>query len=129
MFTQDLFKPSIRLEEDDATPMPGTPPSEDRSTPASGTPLGKGGATPALKANPRTSVGPVGQDQEPEMEMVAIIGPPSPDVDWRRPIYEYLQLGTILDDETETQRLARRAKGYLIHNGKLYRCSASGILQ
>jgi hypothetical protein len=42
---------------------------------------------------------------------------------------KYLRLGTILDDETETQRLARRAKGYLIHNEKLYHRNASGILQ
>jgi hypothetical protein len=35
----------------------------------------------------------------------------------------------IPDDETETRRLARRAKGYLIHDDELYRRSTLGILQ
>jgi hypothetical protein len=42
---------------------------------------------------------------------------------------EYLQMGMIPDDETETRCLARRTKGYLIHNNELYRSSTSGILQ
>jgi hypothetical protein len=33
------------------------------------------------------------------------------------------------DDETETRCLARRAKGYLIHDNELYWHSTSGILQ
>jgi hypothetical protein len=33
------------------------------------------------------------------------------------------------DNETETRSLARRAKGYLIHDDELYRRNASGILQ
>jgi hypothetical protein len=36
---------------------------------------------------------------------------------------------TIADDETETRRLARQAKGYLIHNDDLYHRSTSGVLQ
>jgi hypothetical protein len=61
--------------------------------------------------------------------MAAITGLPSPGMDWREPIFKYLQLGTMSDDETETQHLVRRAKGYLIHNVELYHCSTSGILQ
>jgi hypothetical protein len=72
-----------------------------------GTPLGEGGLAPALEANPETSVGPIGQDREPGVEIVAITGPPSLDADWRKAIFEYLRLGTILDDEIKTRRLAR----------------------
>jgi hypothetical protein len=60
---------------------------------------------------------------------MTIIESPSPDVDWRRPRSEYLCLETKPDDETETRRLAHRAKGYLIHNGELYGRSSSSILQ
>jgi hypothetical protein len=35
----------------------------------------------------------------------------------------------IPDDKTETQRLARLAKGYLIQDDELYRRGTSGILQ
>jgi hypothetical protein len=38
-------------------------------------------------------------------------------------------LGVIPDGETETQRLAHKAKGYLIHDDELDRHSTSGILQ
>jgi hypothetical protein len=62
-------------------------------------------------------------------ELVAVIGLPSPEVDWCKPIAKYLQLGMIPNDETKTRHLARRAKGYLIHDNELYRCSTSGILQ
>jgi hypothetical protein len=100
MFTHDLFKPSIRLEEDGPAPTPGTPMGEDHPAYEPGTPPSKGGATPAPKADPGTSVAPIGQDQEPGVEMVATIGPSGPDADWWRPISEYLQLRTIPDDET-----------------------------
>jgi hypothetical protein len=50
-------------------------------------------------------------------------------MDWRKLISEYLWLATLPDDETETQCLARRAKGYLIHDDELYRRDTSGILQ
>jgi hypothetical protein len=50
-------------------------------------------------------------------------------VDRWKPISEYLRHGTIPDDETVTRHLAHWAKGYLIHNDKLYRHSSSGILQ
>jgi hypothetical protein len=35
-------------------------------------------------------------------EMVAAIGLPNPETEWRRPITKYLQLGIILDDEVGT---------------------------
>jgi hypothetical protein len=41
-------------------------------------------------------------------------------MDWQKPISGYLWLRTILDDETETQRLTHWAKGYLIYDDELY---------
>jgi hypothetical protein len=61
--------------------------------------------------------------------MAVIVRPPSPKADWQKPIIKYLQIGTIPDDETKTQCLARRAMGYLIHNDELYQCSTLDILR
>jgi hypothetical protein len=80
------------------------------------------GASPGAMAKPTTP------DRGQAKELVAVVRPPSPKVDWSKPIFEYLQLGTIPDDETETRRLALRAKGYLIHDNELYRHSTLGIL-
>jgi hypothetical protein len=102
---QDLFKPSFQPEEDSPTPALGTPPGEGSPTPMLGTLLGEGGLAPALEANPETSAGPIGQDQEPGVEIASITGSPSPDADWQKAISEYLRLKTILDDEIKTRCL------------------------
>jgi hypothetical protein len=52
VFTQDLFKPSIWLEEDGPTPMPGIPPGECSPTPTPGTLPGKGGVPSASEVDP-----------------------------------------------------------------------------
>jgi hypothetical protein len=113
---QDIFKPSIWIEDNIPTLMLGTSPGEDSLIPMPGTLPGKGGTAPASEADPRTLASPIGQDQEPRREVATIVGLPSPDVDWQKLISEYLRCGTIPDDETETRCLAHRAKGYLIHN-------------
>jgi hypothetical protein len=95
--------------------VPGTPPGEDDPAPTSAD-------------SHRASPGHVTPDPGQAEELVAVIKPPSSETDWRKPITNYLQLGVMPDDEIETRCLARRAKGYLIHD-KLYRRSASGILQ
>jgi hypothetical protein len=82
VFTQDLFKPSIRLEEDVLTLMSGTSPGEDSLVPMPGTPPGKGGAAPTFEVHLGTSVGIVGQDREHRGEVAAIVGPPDPNADW-----------------------------------------------
>jgi hypothetical protein len=97
-------------------PPPPPPPWEDGLAPTLGD---------SSKDSARNITPGLGQAEE----LVAVIGPPSPETDWRKPITDYLQLGMIQDDETETWCLARRAKGYLIHNNELYRCNALGILQ
>jgi hypothetical protein len=119
VFAQDLFKPSIRLEEDVPVRSPGTSLNEGTSVPIPGTPSEKRPGTDT-RSQPDTSVKPIAPSLGPEGEVVAVVGPPSPEADWQKLITEYLRLGTIPDDETKTRRLTRRAKGYLIHDDELY---------
>jgi hypothetical protein len=85
MFVQDLIKPSIWLDKDSLAPTPGTQ-------------LDGGGPTPMLGAC---------HGEEPGSEVAAVTKSSGSDLDWRKLIFKYLWLKVILDDETETQRLAR----------------------
>jgi hypothetical protein len=89
--------------------------------PAPRTLSGDDSSTPTSEINP-------GILAEPETKIAAIIGLPGSDADRWKLISEYLQFRAILNDETETWRLVRWAKGYLIHDGELYRRSTLGIL-
>jgi hypothetical protein len=53
-------------------------------------PVGENGPTLTPEANPGTSTGPIAPSPGPEVAVVAVVGPPSPEVDWRKPITEYL---------------------------------------
>jgi hypothetical protein len=83
---------------------------------------------PTLYANRGASVGPTAPSPGLEVEVAAVVRPPSPEAYWRKPITEYLRLGTILDNEIETQRLTHRAKGYMIHDDELYQRNTSDII-
>jgi hypothetical protein len=111
MFTQDLFKPSIRLEEDTLALALGASPDEGGLVSVPGTLLGEDGPAPTLGDSPRASVGHITPDPGQAEELVATVGPPSSEMDWRKPITDFLQLGTIPDNETETRRLTRGAEG------------------
>jgi hypothetical protein len=63
------------------------------------------------------------------MDVVVVTGPPNPDMNWWKPISQYLQLEATPNDETETQQLVCQPKGYLIHSDELYHRSTSGILE
>jgi hypothetical protein len=93
------------------------------------TPPGEGGLTPISRASPGVPAGLIMPDPGQAKELVAIVRPPSCEVDWQKPIAKYLQLGMKPDNKIETRRLTHRAKGYLIHDNELYRCSTLGILQ
>jgi hypothetical protein len=80
-------------------------------------------------ASPGISAGPTTLDLGQVKALVVVAGPVSPEENWRKPITEYLRLGTIPDDEIEIWHLAHRAKVYLIHDNELYRRITSGILQ
>jgi hypothetical protein len=57
---------------------------------------------PEPGAGPGTSAGPVTAILRQVGELVAAAESLAPEVDWQKPIIEYLQLGVIPDDETET---------------------------
>ena len=50
-------------------------------------------------------------------------------VDWRTLYLDYLLHDTLSTDKTEAQRLARRAKSFVLVEGELYRRSHTRILQ
>jgi hypothetical protein len=124
-----LFRPSIRLGEDFSVHPPETSPDEGGSVPIPGTPPGGNDPTPISEANLGTLARTIAPSPRPEGEVAVVVGSPSPETDWQKPISEYLRLGTILDDETKNQCLAHKAKGYLCHNDELYRCNTLGVLQ
>jgi hypothetical protein len=49
------------------------------------------------------------------------------DPDWRFPILKWLVKGKLPSDQTEAQRIARRAKAFVLIDGELYKCEAVGI--
>jgi hypothetical protein len=59
---QDVFKPSIWIDDNIPALMLGTSLGEDSLIPMPGTPPSKGGTTPASEADPRTLASPIGQD-------------------------------------------------------------------
>jgi hypothetical protein len=103
-------------------------PSEGGPLFVPGTLLGEGGQAPTMGESPKASARCITPNTGQAEELVAIIRPPSPKIDWWKPITDYLHLGIMSDDETTTRRLAHWAKGYLIQD-ELYRQNASGILQ
>jgi hypothetical protein len=111
VITQDLFKPSIRLEEDISVRLPESSLGKGSSIPAPGVPPRQNNLAPISEVEPGASAGPIAPSPGPEGEVAAIVGSPSPKADWRKPIVEYLWLGTIPDDEIKTRRLTRKAKG------------------
>src|SRR3954464_14166340 len=46
---------------------------------------------------------------------------------WTKPFMEYLEHRTLPDDEVERRQIVRRAKGYTIINGQLYKRSTTGV--
>jgi hypothetical protein len=86
VFTQDLLKPSIWLEEDALVRLVRTSLDEGTSVPIPGTPLRENGLARTPDVNPTALGGPVAPSSGPEGGVVAIIGPPSPEVDWQKPI-------------------------------------------
>ena len=54
---------------------------------------------------------------------------PDPLDDWRTLYLGYLLYDTLPTDKTEAQRLARRAKSFVLVEGELYKRSHTGIMQ
>jgi hypothetical protein len=69
--------------------------------------------------------------EEPGPEVMAIDKLPEvnlEDPDWRFPILEWLVEGKLPSDQTEARRIARRAKAFILINGKIYKRRAADIL-
>jgi ribonuclease HI len=69
--------------------------------------------------------------EEAEPEVMVVDQPPElnlEDPDWRFPILEWLVEGKLPSDQTEAQRIARRAKAFFLIDGELYKRGAASIL-
>jgi hypothetical protein len=69
--------------------------------------------------------------KEPGLEVMAIDETPKvnlEDPDWSFPILKWLVKGKLPSDQTEGRRIARRAKAFVLINGKLYKRRAADIL-
>jgi hypothetical protein len=69
--------------------------------------------------------------EESEPEVMAIDQPPEvnlEDPDWRFPILEWLVEGKLPSDYTEARRITRRAKAFVLIDGKLYKREVADIL-
>jgi ribonuclease HI len=69
--------------------------------------------------------------EESEPEVMAVDQPLEvnlEDPDWRFPILEWPVEGKLPSDQTEAQRIARRAKAFVLIDGELYKREAAGIL-
>ena len=68
------------------------------------------------------------QEIPPAEQLVLMV--PSPVADWREQFIKYLTNAEVPTDKTETERLSRRSKHYVLVDGNLMRKSAKeGILQ
>ncbi|XP_066392128.1 uncharacterized protein [Miscanthus floridulus] len=99
IFASDQHKPLVRYEESDRA-KDGLSNLAPRVDP------------PTVSSNPEV----MELKEDPTTE------PDSPD-DWRMPYLEYLLHNTLPTDRTEARRLARRAKSFVLVEGKLYRQS------
>jgi ribonuclease HI len=69
--------------------------------------------------------------EESEPEVMAVDQPLEvnlEDPDWQFPILEWPVEGKLPSDQTEAQRIARRAKAFVLIDGELYKREAAGIL-
>ncbi|XP_066361171.1 uncharacterized protein [Miscanthus floridulus] len=80
--------------------------------------LGPGADQPSAPSSPEV----MELEEDPAIE-------PNPLVDWRTLYLDYLLCDVLPTDKIEAQRLACRAKSFVLVEGKLYKQSHNGILQ
>ena len=102
IFTSDLHRPSVDYKEGH-----GTDDAPTRPAPTSET-----------SAVPKPEAMDIEQE-EPELNDQPY---------WCIPYLKHLVYGTLHVDPTEARRLARRATTFILLDGKMYKCSPSGIL-
>jgi ribonuclease HI len=115
VFSRDLHQPSVKTDD---TPEPEAPSAQSEVPSAQ---------SEVPSARPEVPSAPKGEALRIEGEQSEV----TPDRNWQTPYLQYLHRGELPLDQAEAQRLARRAKSFvLLGDGKeLYHHSPSGILQ
>src|SRR3954468_15826938 len=104
IFLERLFKPSVAWEGEPSDNSPDTTaqPDAEQSDIIGG---------PATKITPSAHV------------IMAVIAP------WTEPFLAYLIRQELPEDQNEARCIVRRSKAYRVHEGELYKKSATGVLQ
>jgi hypothetical protein len=66
--------------------------------------------------------------QMDEDEVMEIDDLPPPPRDWHDEYLAWLDRGELPPERTEVRRISRKAKSFVVINGELYKCGASGIM-
>jgi hypothetical protein len=108
VFSQDLHQPSIKINDTPESEVPSAHPE-------------------ASSVQPEVPSTPEGEALRIEEERSGV----TPDRDWQTPYLQYLRQGELPLDQAEAQRVARRAKSFVLlgDEKELYHHSPSGILQ
>ena len=104
VFASDQHKPSVHYE--------GLEQGSDGPSN-----LGPGADQPSATSGPKV----MELEEDPAIE-------PDPLVDWKTPYLDYLLHEALPMDKTEARRLTRRAKSFVLMEGKLYKRSHTRIL-
>ena len=104
IFLERLFKPSVAWEGKSGTisPAPNTTPDSEPSNIIGGSVTE---ITPSVH------------------EIMVVIAP------WTKPFLAYLNSKELPEDQNEERCIVRRSKAYKVHEGELYKKSATGVLQ
>ena len=104
IFLERLFKPSVAWEGESGTisPAPNTTPDFEPSDVI-------GGSATEITSSAH--------------EIMAVIAP------WTKPFLAYLNRQELPEDQNEARCIVRRSKAYKVHEGELYKKSATGVLQ
>jgi hypothetical protein len=115
VFSQDLHQPSIKIND---TPEPEAPSDQP------GAPLAQPEASSVQPEVPSASEGEALCIEEEQSGA-------TPDQNWQTPYLQYLRQGELPLDRAEAQRIARRAKSFVLlgDEKELYHRSPSSILQ
>jgi ribonuclease HI len=115
VFSRDLHQPSVKISD---TPEPEAPSASSEVTSAQPEPS---------SVQPEGPSAPEGEALRIEKERSGV----TPDQDWQAPYLQYLRQGELPLDQAEAQRVARRAKSFVLlgDEKELYHRSPSGILQ
>ena len=104
IFLETLFKPSVVCQGKNGN----TSPDQNITPDSKNTDIIGGSAT----------------EITPSIHLImAVIAP------WTEPFLAYFNRKELPEDQNEARRIVRRSKAYKVHNGELYKKSATGVLQ